>query len=82
MHCLYGGYNLHRFSDALGLVKNAIYTCCIYHSQNTLCHKSAKLGHTLKWVVLFKNKYAVYTNTPCVNIVTYKGSMLSLFAIY
>ena len=20
MHCLYGGYNLHRFSDALGLV--------------------------------------------------------------
>ena len=21
MHCLYGGYNLHRFSDALGLVK-------------------------------------------------------------
>ena len=22
MHCLYGGYNLHRFSDALGLVIN------------------------------------------------------------
>ena len=21
MHCLYGGYNLHRFSDALGLVE-------------------------------------------------------------
>ena len=20
MHCVYGGYNLHRFSDALGLV--------------------------------------------------------------
>ena len=20
MHCLYGGYNLHRFSDALGLI--------------------------------------------------------------
>ena len=20
LHCLYGGYNLHRFSDALGLV--------------------------------------------------------------
>ena len=20
MHCLYGGYNLHQFSDALGLV--------------------------------------------------------------
>ena len=20
MHCLYGGYNLHRFSDVLGLV--------------------------------------------------------------
>ena len=25
MHCLYGGYNLHRFSDALGLV----YTACV-----------------------------------------------------
>ena len=23
MHCLYGGYNLHRFSDALGLVSFA-----------------------------------------------------------
>ena len=23
VHCLYGGYNLHRFSDALGLVKFA-----------------------------------------------------------
>ena len=22
MHCLYGGYNLHRFSDALGLVSD------------------------------------------------------------
>ena len=22
MHCLYGGYNLHRFSDALGLVSS------------------------------------------------------------
>ena len=22
MHCLYGGYNLHQFSDALGLVKD------------------------------------------------------------
>ena len=22
VHCLYGGYNLHRFSDALGLVEN------------------------------------------------------------
>ena len=22
MHCLYGGYNLHRSSDALGLVSN------------------------------------------------------------
>ena len=25
MHCLYGGYNLHRFSDALGLV------ICTFH---------------------------------------------------
>ena len=24
MHCLYGGYNLHRFSDALGLAKPGI----------------------------------------------------------
>ena len=24
MHCLYGGYNLHRFSDALGLVIGAV----------------------------------------------------------
>ena len=33
MHCLYGGYNLHRFSDALGLVsfvisiQSHIYPC-------------------------------------------------------
>ena len=25
MHCLYGGYNLHRFSDALGLVLSPLY---------------------------------------------------------
>ena len=25
MHCLYGGYNLHRLSDALGLVKFEIF---------------------------------------------------------
>ena len=25
VHCLYGGYNLHRFSDALGLVGYEIY---------------------------------------------------------
>ena len=25
MHCLYGGYNLHRFSDALGLVYFVMY---------------------------------------------------------
>ena len=27
MHCLYGRYNLHRFSDALGLVNNVIKIC-------------------------------------------------------
>ena len=26
MHCLYGGYNLHRFSDALGLVDTGTST--------------------------------------------------------
>ena len=42
MHCLYGGYNLHRFSDALGLVyklhTSTIYFRCInsgsYSSDN------------------------------------------------
>ena len=29
VHCLYGGYNLHRFSDALGLVL-CIYTLYCY----------------------------------------------------
>ena len=28
MHCLYGGYNLHRFSDALGLVRLDFYNNC------------------------------------------------------
>ena len=28
MHCLYGGYNLHRFSDALGLVKTVEPSYC------------------------------------------------------
>ena len=25
VHCLYGGYNLHRFSDALGLVLSCLF---------------------------------------------------------
>ena len=25
VHCLYGGYNLHRFSDALGLVLVVVF---------------------------------------------------------
>ena len=29
MHCLYGGYNLHRFSDALGLVITFTIASCI-----------------------------------------------------
>ena len=29
MHCLYGGYNLHRFSDALGLVKRPARDACL-----------------------------------------------------
>ena len=39
MHCLYGGYNLHQFSDALGLVSigsstpiNKIYSFVIFIS--------------------------------------------------
>ena len=27
VHCLYGGYNLHRFSDALGLVVIELVAC-------------------------------------------------------
>ena len=34
MHCLYGGYNLHRFSDALRLV--------IYGSETSPCESSPK----------------------------------------
>ena len=29
VHCLYGGYNLHRFSDALGLVFNSSSAYCV-----------------------------------------------------
>ena len=30
VHCLYGGYNLHWFSDALGLVIFGIFKCHTY----------------------------------------------------
>ena len=29
MHCLYGGYNLHQFSDVLGLVKRPARDACL-----------------------------------------------------
>ena len=32
VHCLYGGYNLHRFSDALGLVLFVVSTLTFYYS--------------------------------------------------
>ena len=39
MHCLYGGYNLHRFSDALGLVSS--------HNGHSLFHKTkVMMGQT------------------------------------
>ena len=63
MHCLYGGYNLHRFSDALGLVY-----FITSKSKNSLWHAihifAAELMHAVseilfwsiykKYVVLYK----------------------------
>ena len=32
VHCLYGGYNLHRFSDALGLVDLSCFNTSSLHT--------------------------------------------------
>ena len=37
MHCLYGGYNLHRFSDALGLVEIGIPCHVLYSVEYDTC---------------------------------------------
>ena len=44
VHCLYGGYNLHRFSDALGLVKFAISFGFIYvKSEHLQLHTACQM---------------------------------------
>ena len=42
MHCLYGGYNLHRFSDALGLV--GISRTELFLSSSSQSRKEKKRG--------------------------------------
>ena len=37
VHCLYGGYNLHRFSDALGLVIYIIICSIIFLIWAVIC---------------------------------------------
>ena len=46
MHCLYGGYNLHRFSDALGLVFIDLDGChkCVVDGCTFIQPKNSLLG--------------------------------------
>ena len=50
MHCLYGGYNLHRFSDALGLVPHYLLLpgATVHHAWGEVTAVNFKAG---TWMV-------------------------------
>ena len=56
MHCLYGGYNLHRFSDALGLV----YFGVLRHLQHCAGHSmmGSFVGRGNQYIQLVKVLYS------------------------
>ena len=56
MHCLYGGYNLHRFSDALGLVIGATGLGCEDTLQEIMCPQSF-YGSDLTFDPSFKGRW-------------------------
>ena len=74
MHCLYGGYNLHRFSDALGLVVIWYYEVFI----TTKCSFSLK-NQPVVILSLTVNVYVIFRNNYCLIYRIFYLSLISQF---